>query len=213
MSLATWLVIDASFQYQPDIFAKTCGLWFCVQTYNVTVLSNIQSQKIISNFSSSDFSKAKLDLGGSAGDIFNNLPEQVTTANGSGFGVELAAWVAIGESVQNLLNATVTYGRDLTYQYLTATSVALFNVSSWDFFVHQMALSLTNNLGSLGETLHSPTFDSLVFSTVPVIIIRWPWFAYLIALVSLSVIFLLLSIWQASRQRVPPWKSNSLPVL
>ena len=204
--------------------AWQCALYFCLQTYNASVLNGVPSVDTISSWNS--------DVGTPLPSGDGSLGEYMETKD--------ATFERPGDSLVKGGNSTFfipggTIAIMATYLNQTMSGVQLVKWSeinlnnNWPVDILQalnsrvdiagmmtgLASSVTtfirqsDNRGSLADT----TVTGTAQRTETYVHVRWSWFALPAAALVLSIIFLLTAILLTSKERIPVWKSSSLALL
>ena len=213
--------VDISNDYGLDV--RTCGLWYCVQSYDTIVENGIHTQRITGNWSatSGPWSQPNMTYY-----TFSDIPESFSVTPGINYTISQMAKIGT-DTLRDSFNVYMSFGTHggeyfqgspatgaKTSASGTDVSRALFNVTDWDFWMDRLTLSLTTELRKNGEsTDQSEHYTGNVFSTVAHVHVRWPWLAFPASMVVASIIFLLAGIWKTHSHSARPWKSDTLALL
>jgi len=204
-----WLMVNADDSYT----AHACGLWFCVQAYNTSVISGIQTQTIVGNWSTIDDSSSSStqdDYLKSPPINFTDVPQSLKALNN--YTVNQYVMTAFGMN-PIFIGGNASFGSDSVtfYEYSSNIIEGLKTVKDPTTWIEAFALSMSNNIRTGG---HSFTPDSVyagqVWTSLPYVHVRWPWLSFPAAMVTSSFIFLILCIWRTHHLRVYPWKADAL---
>ncbi|KAF1352449.1 hypothetical protein BDV97DRAFT_397475 [Delphinella strobiligena] len=179
--------------------------------------NGIPTQEVIGNWSESTIQHPVLP-----DSTFNvtNIPDSYNAPKDTMFSVS-------GQSVLSFkkvfpIDYTVEYGDGADYHYMENENLdggsdaaeALFNVTDWDYWIDQFALSMSNNVRQTGDITSNPElYDGEVFSSVSFVRVRWAWLAFPTAMLTGSIIFFVVTVWSTNKQRVRPWKSDPIALL
>lgn len=208
MYLDTWLMMNAT---QSPPTATTCGLWFCVQAYNISVSNGIQTQQIVGNWSESTYSR--WNFSNEEWYNFTDVPKEMEI----GDPYAIAGGVMIAFDQNGIFeDGNVTFGVDSMdfYYYTSVTVRSLMSIADYHSWIDLFAMGMSNNVRATG-TARTPAskYAGEVFSSVPYVHVRWPWLVFPAGMVTASVLFLIACIWQTKRMHVQPYKSDALALL
>ena len=192
--------------------ASECALWFCVQTFNTTVVESNQQQKVIGSFST----VADSPLIGGNDDTrsvtFAELPPSIRSGATANYSVDFFASGALSEYLSATLNGTVTldiesegYSNDV----MQAIWYASADLNNW----------IDNVAASMSQVVRTniPQSDSVYDGTAFILIyeyqIRWGWITMPAVLVASSVVLLGVAILRTNRHPVCAWKGSPLALL
>lgn len=203
----------------PDPTVRACGLWFCIQAYNTTTRNGIQTQEIVGNWSESNIQYPVIDFAESSSFDFTNIPDEYNAPNDTVFSISGDAVLSL--TWDSLIDYTVNHGEGDEYAYYSGSdesgsdiAEALFNVTDWDYWIDQFALSMSNNVRQTGNVTSNPEiYDGQVFSSVSFVGVRWAWLAFPIAMLAGSIVFFAVTVWTTHKQHVRPWKSDPIALL
>ncbi|PQE03105.1 Carboxylic ester hydrolase protein [Rutstroemia sp. NJR-2017a BVV2] len=200
--------------------AWQCALYFCLNTYNVTVINGITNSTILSSWHSDTGTPLpdieELEDYGQTADAMLTRPEDspVKVINNSNFplkGSTIAAMAAY-------LNHTISG------MQLTRTSEVAYD--TWTNDVMQ-ALTETTDIGAIiagvaasatkyireGENRGAGFVNGTSFKSEGRVHVRWAWIILPVLLALLSVVFLVATMTRAARKHLPVWKTSTLPAL
>lgn len=205
--LDTWLIVNAT-GTSPN--AVTCGLWFCVQAYDIKVVNGIQTQQSIGNWSETNYNGTDGLTGGWIN--FTNVPADMQ--RGDDYAVLNEVLYAFDQN-PIFAGANVTYGLD-TYEYAYSSDIvrSLMSVTNYHSWIDLFALGMANNVRAWsGISTPAHVYAGQAFTSVTYVHVRWPWLAFPAAMVTASIAFLVACIWQTKRLRVQAYKSDALALL
>ncbi|OHF01862.1 hypothetical protein CORC01_02740 [Colletotrichum orchidophilum] len=193
-----------------DSRAAECALWYCLQAREVTVKSGELSDNIIDTWSEA--------AGSSTPDgrnvTFANIPAHFNTEAGKSYGMGPWQMYAMqGYAKENIIG-NVSADGTLGIVFASASPYAdgmhasFDDVNSW---MERLTRSMTNDVRlNSNDRTDSDAFRGTVFATQVVIVVRWAWIGYAVALVSLSAIYLVVEVVRTNRSGLQPWKSDVL---
>lgn len=207
------------------VTAAECGLWLCLQSWNVSILNGVTSSDLLQT-SSQASAESVFDYN------FTAVPFQQFNIDPrtQGYGSSKASLQAIADSV-----SLYTYGNVTGYQLPAVPGIA----SSWSYdpssdtvqafwqasgspasytaFIHNFATSLSNNIRLTSPApINSSTdysYAGTAFSSRAYVHIRWAWIVYPAAMTVASPLYVLLTVLQTRRRNVKVWKSSALVTL
>jgi len=98
--------------------------------------------------------------------------------------------------------------------YSSNTIGATWNASSdQDNWIENIALAMTNSIRTNHRVPTNPFYAGKAYRTATFVRVRWGWLAFSIAMLSLSTLFVFISIFQTQQSRVPAWKNNPFAFL
>lgn len=202
-----------------EIQASQCQLQFCVKSFTATQNEGGTFQEFLANppwFNSTDpYGSWVTTL------VYNH------TLSPPGLNETFTVWGEAAIALTDYLNSafqnvtipgpmTVSDG-DQTRPGMFGSDAALsvFNAfnstGSMNLLMDNMALSMTNNIRTNKGA--GPSASGVAMSTKSVIQIEWPWMVLPLALLFLSLIFLLLLVAKTRAQKLSAWRTNSLATI
>ncbi|KAF2148687.1 hypothetical protein K461DRAFT_282159 [Myriangium duriaei CBS 260.36] len=182
-----------------------CGLWACINVYNSSVRSSLQHHDVVA--SSSNISGVGP---GGFGTELAPLSPSYGFSNESRFLVESMALQDLQGFFRTTLQGKIALGpgiQDYEHDLIRGIWKRSADPDGW---IHNLATSLTNFIrtnNSLSREEYNGTFYELSIS------IRWPWIIFPTALVSMSIIFLILVMIRTRLSQVSSWKGSPLTLL
>ncbi|KAJ8125465.1 hypothetical protein O1611_g8174 [Lasiodiplodia mahajangana] len=172
--------------------AHQCGLWFCLQSYNVTVTNGVVNRSLTIEWSKSEF--VQQDRAGSDEYVFLDIPPQMNAKEHARYSVSLDSLEALRAFMDQLtlgnaskVAGTVRFDSDWIQ---AIESVVTKDLSGW---ISRLALSLTNNIQLTGTV--QPNGDSEYSGTAyimaPHLKVNWYWVAYPVSLMILAFLYLM----------------------
>lgn len=204
--------------------AWQCALYFCLQTYNASVTNGVPVEDVVSSWSS--------DLGTPLPTI-KQFPTDYVDTDDATFTRPVDSLVKGGNDTFFIPSGTIA--AMATYLNRTMSGSQLMqhsetdNINKWPNDVMQ-ALNSTVNIASLMDglatsvtgfmrqsdnrgNLKDRTTTGVALKHETYLHVRWAWIVLPAVALILSVLFLIMTMILASKQRIPVWKSSSLPVL
>ena len=189
-----------------------------MKAYNISIKSGQQEEAVIAEWDKSEIYQPPNFGGGlrAAADLwwnFTDIPESFNNIQNSSFAISRASQVALSNRLyhpgQNDTVVVVTnFGstsqevlpEDGTpYSFSPTSDLAsnLFNVTDYNAWIQQFALSMTNHLRTYGDPLPDDTnaYAGTTLSSEIYVHIKWPWLIYPAVLVFASILFLAATIW------------------
>ncbi|KAI1436868.1 hypothetical protein GGR50DRAFT_686212 [Xylaria sp. CBS 124048] len=214
-SIDAWNVSGASSEAMISVFdtmssAKTprntavrahqCGLWFCLQSYNVSVTNGVVSKVVTATWS-----KAELAPESSAHFeeyVFEDIPTEMNAKEHARYSVSMDALRPLKVFVDKLTrgNASqvagiVSYDTD----WIQAIEAASKDLNGW---ISRLARSLTNHVQLTGTVRPNANdaYAGTAYIMASHVEVNWYWVAYPVSLMILAFLYLLQT-------------TNSLPML
>lgn len=197
----------------PDaVGAAECGLWFCVQAYNISTNFGIQNQTPLMIWDKVRFSNNGMLWN------FVDVPANFNVAEGTQFQVGLKAQAAVGDALTAILSGSAYERSDGYEQQFSNDGIqgiwqGLTYGETETAWIENLALSMSNTVRLTAPANTNPRYARQAYSTDAFVHVRWSWLAFPAAMVVGSILFLLASIWQTSRSGVPAWKGSPLELL
>lgn len=231
-------VNDAILVKDREMIAMECGLWVCVQALSTNVSSGILQQSV-----SEHWHEAHGDsTAGNAGNIYNisNIPSSFNCEPDTVYGVGITGCGASPESCGSIGNLTAitletllmndiwsdggtrNSGDSYVASIDALPDLGLVSSTVWnaadnmDAWISTLALSLSNAMRQTGELLDAESesrYDGTAMLAQVYIKVRWVWLTFPVALVLLSMLFLMFTIIESSVMHKMLWKNSALATL
>lgn len=210
--LDRWLMIDAR-----SATATTCGLWFCVQTYNISVDNGNQTQDVVGIWNETDYQFDKRYEYPDLPETFNftNIPDDIGAINGYSVGFTAVQmferYAMLGTS-----NAYFSYDlHDWFFTYATSNTIrSVMEISDYNLWIERFALGLSNNVRSIGSASQNASlYAGKVLTSVPYVHVRWAWLSFPAIMIVAALVFLVACMWQTQRLHVGAYKNDALTLL
>jgi hypothetical protein len=193
--------------------AHQCALWFCLNSYNVTVVNGLPSTVIMSKWSKTEFSaetSAHFDEF-----VFVDVPRDMNARPDTKFSVPAQALNVLQDFVSSLMlgNASTIAGHpDYSSDWMQAVQLAASDLPSW---ISNLALSMSNDVRVSGtvERARATDYAGAAFKGTPYVQVNWGWVAYPMTLMVIAFGYLGQTVWRTARDQVAAWKCDSLPML
>ncbi|KAK1637876.1 hypothetical protein BDP81DRAFT_480740 [Colletotrichum phormii] len=182
-----------------DSRAAECALWYCLQARNVSVESGQLKDEIVDTWSEV--------TGGSTADgrnvTFANIPANFNTEAGKSYGMGPFQMYAM-QGADGTLGIVFTSASP----FADGMHASFGDVDSW---MERLTRSLTNDVRlNSNDTTSYDAFRGTVMASQVIIVVRWGWIVYSVALVAVSAIYLVAEVMRAKRKGLLPWKSDVL---
>ncbi|OLN92819.1 hypothetical protein CCHL11_06705 [Colletotrichum chlorophyti] len=192
---------------------QECALWFCMQSYDITVNESRQNQTMIRIWNSTRFE----DSNSAHGDeyVFIDIPADMNVPRESRYSISSRALEVLQKFVEPLVEGT----SEKQYTIINFSSDwaegmynARLNLPSW---IRRFSTSLTNEVRLHGQVRDKERhrYDGRAYDTAQVIIVEWKWLMFPTGLIVVSIYYLFHTIIRGARDGVSVWKSDSLPML
>jgi hypothetical protein len=195
-----------------------CALYFCVNSYNTTVLNGIANSTIVSSWTSNNGTPT---VGGALGpsgmqgtqDAVFHRPLHDVNGNHTytipaGTLANLKAWLNV--TLQGTMNTTFSIFDGAIW---ANDEVQVLNeTTDWDGLMKSVAMGMTTYLRSSGLP-GLGSVEGIAHKTVTYVHVQWVWMALPCSLVGLSIIFLAATMLKNESKNALAWKSSSLALL
>lgn len=199
-----------------SVEAVSCTLWFCLQSYDISMINGQQNTTVTGSWSAVEFSAAN----SAHNDEFHfiDIPTEMNADPNTRYSVPF-------ESIEILHSfmASKMFGNssniDNQINYDSDWIQAMQNSSSdLPRWIATLSLSLTNDI-RLSGGLDSNNlrgqyrYTGTAYAQVPHVEVNWFWVAYPLTLMILAFLYLMQTVWRTARDHVAAWKGDSLPML
>jgi hypothetical protein len=204
---------------------NVCSLYFCVNTYNVTVTNTVSNTTVIDSWVPDDGTPVTgtetstgFDFDDSGPAILRSPPDGLVPDGNhtyfipAGTLVNLKAW--LNNTLQGSLNTTGSEVDNSNGLVWVNDVMEAFNVTSdWNALFNGLAKSMTTYIRSsdLPDSVFNVT--GTAWHTETFVRVKWPWIILPSALVLFSIVFLAVTVVLNSRRKVMVWKNKSLASL
>jgi hypothetical protein len=206
--------------YSTQPTTNECALYFCVNTYNASVVNGVLNSTLISSWTSSTGTPTVGAALGSTG--MDGTQDAVLQAPADGVNGNHTYVIPAG-SLANLrawLNVTLQGTLNTSFSEVDGTIwandviQALNETTDWDGLMSSVALSITSYIRSDASGLLGVVHvNGTAYKMETYVHVRWRWMALPIALVGLSIVFLAATILKNEHKSALAWKSSSLALL
>ncbi|KAI1827489.1 hypothetical protein F4861DRAFT_536056 [Xylaria intraflava] len=171
--------------------AHQCELWFCLQSYNVTVTNGIVNKFVTAEWSKSEFSPGSVAHYDEY--IFQDIPAEMNARSNARYSVPLVSLKALKAFMNKLTlgNASqvagaVTYDTD----WIQAMEAATEDLTGW---ISRLALSLTNHIQLTGTVPPDGNveYGGTAYVMASRVEVNWYWVAYPVSLMVFAFLYLL----------------------
>ncbi|KAI1089881.1 hypothetical protein F5B19DRAFT_504354 [Rostrohypoxylon terebratum] len=182
--------------------AHECALWFCLQSFNVSVTNGIQTSTVISSWSKTDFSAENSARSDEL--TFVDIPPNL-------YALKTFIDVIMAGNASGPAGA-IEHSSD----WIEAVRNAAPNLDSW---IARLALSMTNEIRRTGtlstvpDTNGTLRYAGIAYVTSTHVRVNWYWVIYPFTLMFLAFCYLAQTVWRTARDQVCAWKGDSLPML
>jgi len=206
--------------YNTQPTTNECALYFCVKTYNASVVNGVLNSTLVASWTSDTGTPtvgAALGSTGMDGTQDAVLQAPVDGVNGN------HTYVIPAGSLANLrawLNVTLQGTMNTSFSKVDGTIwakdviQALNETTDWNGLMSGVALSITSYIRSDASGLPGVVqVNGTAYKIETYVHVRWRWIALPIVLVGLSIVFLVATILKNENKRALAWKSSSLALL
>ncbi len=205
---------DESDTFQ-DPFAIECVLSYCAQRYTADVTAGSFTERVVDIW----HADASVVDGGVEDYV---LRPPVSFVRGlkpfTNLTLSSLSTNAIGVWFPGLFDGSAHSGIDYEVSYSSDTMQALFKAPNMSLLFDNLATAMTNNMRQkwVSEVSGLPggaPAHGIAWRTETYVRVYWAWMALPIALLALTLVFLIATMTQNHRCKVMAWKSSSLAVL
>lgn len=189
--------------------AWECALSYCVNAYSASVMDGVLNQRTQTTWLNNSASH------GQGSDLIYNpsdFPSNIT-GNASVFRVAALAADALNSFMSQSFTGSGGINSSTTGSAFSSDIIhALYDTVNYSAAIQNLALSMTNNIRQQDDREASPV-TGFALQTETYVHVRWAWFAYPVALLVISLIYLLGVIIETTHHEVLVWKSSNLALL
>lgn len=218
------VITEGSYFTSPP-FTNVCSVYFCVNTYNVTVTNTVPNTTIVSSWTSDTGTPI---IGGEddSGEGYNLIetPDAVLERPANGIAGNHTYWIPAGtlamlktwmnHTFQGSLNTT---GGEVDNSngpvWVNDVMEALNVTSDWPALFSGLTTSMTTYIRSSGLKNSVRNLTGVSYVVESYVQVKWAWIAMPASLIGLSFTFLVSTIVINARKKALIWKSKSLPLL
>ncbi|KAK3336707.1 hypothetical protein B0T19DRAFT_396425 [Cercophora scortea] len=161
------------------VTANECALWFCIQSYIISVSEGVQNQTTAANWSTVALQHGS-GLRGSEY-VFVDIPTQLNVNNGTRYSVTYEAMSALRSFMAAVTSGTV-YADFNTIDYSSDWVEAMWNATTDNLqdWITTFALSLTVKIRQNGKITPGSEgrYNGAAVQLAPFIKVQWRWMVY-----------------------------------
>ncbi|KAI2638562.1 hypothetical protein GGS21DRAFT_488654 [Xylaria nigripes] len=170
-----------------DVQAHQCGLWFCLRSYNVTVMNGIANRSVTAEWSKSEATSGADEY------VFQDIPAEMNVLNRTRYSVPLESIHTLKTFINKLtignasqLAGIVSYDTD----WIQAIEAASKDLNGW---ISRFALSLTNHIQLTGTVRPDGNvgYGGTAYIMTSHVKVNWYWVAYPVSLMFFAFMYLL----------------------
>ena len=193
--------------------ALKCELWFCVKTYNISVINGKAEQVLYDTTA-----KAKFEVGNSKHPdqyVFSGVSGDTLFPRSGIFAVSGRSLGAMQDFIGSIIKGSFQFAgtsAQFPSDWIEAMWQATTNPHMW---IESLGMSLGNEVRNHGEirTLDALSYQGSASKMTGYAHTQWYWMIYPPAVLSISILYLFGTAWISKIYRVAAWKSDSLPLL
>ncbi|GJN79324.1 hypothetical protein PLIIFM63780_002837 [Purpureocillium lilacinum] len=190
-----------------------CTLWFCLQTFNVTVFDGRPSQALVSVWNETQFEAAT--SAHSDEHVFVNMPTLMNLPERSRYSISARALRALRSFMDSLVGGYFERSPGLasySSDWIEAMWQASSDLSSW---IDKITLIMTNEVREHGivRDPNGMDYEGSASKLADYVHVQWYWVIYPGVFFLISLYYLLSTIIASARDGVIAWKRDSLPML
>ncbi|KAI0126392.1 hypothetical protein BJ170DRAFT_595995 [Xylariales sp. AK1849] len=197
--------------------AYQCALWFCLQSYNVTVVNGQQTTMVIGNWSKTEFEASTSAHNDEY--HFIDVPSEMNVDTSTRYSVPTESIGVLTSFMHSLTwgnSSNVDNRPDYSSDWIQAMQNASTDLTAW---MSRLSLSMTKDIRTSGTP--DPTnkyanqfqYAGSAYVQAPYVKVHWRWVAYPLTLMTIAYLYLAQTVWRTARDQVAAWKSDSLPML
>lgn len=202
------------------LVATQCDLWFCVQTYKVSIQNGIEEVFTKSEWSTATPYELNFTLSPGNADMisvrnFTDISDPAIDSDAV-YSVSYANAQAISLAFKNLVSGSVAWnGHWAAYRYTSDGTQSIWqsrhNLSSW---IDTVASGITTVIRD-NATVADPEGSGLKYAghatmTKSFVKVRWAWILYPSAMLIIGILHFLATIWQTTLCKTYAWKANPI---
>ncbi|KAI1136083.1 hypothetical protein F5Y05DRAFT_123476 [Hypoxylon sp. FL0543] len=193
--------------------AHECLLWFCLQSFNITVTNGVQSSTMIANWSKTNSSPGTNTHFDDF--TFVDIPPALYVKDQTRYTVPGDSIHALKSFMDTLtvgnasnIAGAVSYSSD----WIEAMHNATTDLDDW---VARLAASMTNDIRQSGsvDTNNIFEYSGTAYVMASHVRVNWYFVFYPLTLMALAFCYLAQTVWRTARDQVCAWKGDSLPML
>lgn len=174
---------------KPRVRAYECALWFCLQSYRVTVRNGIQNSVTIANWSKTEFSA---QMGSHYNEfIFVDIPPALHADDRARYAIPIDSIEVLRTFTNSLMSGNasgiggaVTYSSDWIEAMVDATS----DIEGW---IARLSLSMTNDIRQSGiVSTNVSAYSGTAYVMAPHVRVNWYWVVYPMTLMIMAFCYL-----------------------
>lgn len=190
-----------------------CTLWFCLQTFNVTVFDGRPSQALVSVWNETQFEAAT--SAHSDEHVFVNMPTLMNLPERSRYSISARALRALRSFMDSLVGGYFERSPGLasySSDWIEAMWQASSDLSSW---IDKITLIMTNEVREHGivRDPNGMDYKGSASKLADYVHVQWYWVIYPGVFFLISLYYLLSTIIASARDGVIAWKRDSLPMV
>ena len=196
--------------------AWECSLYYCLNTYNVSVVNNNATTLLVSTYHSETGTPIPYtSLEDTPDGILQRPPNSTVTAGNPTFRIQNGTVAALSQYMNHTLSGQfLTENTEVPYGTFVNDVMQALNITAdIDGLMDGLAISMTNYLRELGNSGSDSQAQGTAYSLIVHVHIRWAWLALSAVLVVLSIGLLTVTIILSARSGLPVWKSSSMETI
>ena len=201
------ILVSKSVSHPDAAFALECAFYFCVNRYELSVSDSVIEQNVGDSWRNDS---AKAD---DSQDLTYRPPSSFLNPDEDPEEFRVSALAA--ESLKSFMRQSFTGSGGLNNSGSAFSSdiiQALYKQSDLSERMHNLAVSMTNNIREHNDTKYGPVFGT-AWENQTYVHVRWAWFAFPASVTLLALVFLAGSMIETSQRKILVWKSSNLALL
>ncbi|MCJ1386104.1 hypothetical protein MMC17_009229 [Xylographa soralifera] len=196
--------------------AWECSLYYCLNTYNVSVINNNATTQLVSTYHSETGTPIPYSSIEDTPDGILQRPSNSTVTTGnSTFRIQNGTVAALSQYMNYTLSGQfLTKDTEVAYGTFVNDVMQALNITAdIGSLMGGLATSMTNYLRELGNSGNDSQAQGAAYALIVHVHIRWAWLALSGILVVLSIGLLIATMILSVRSGLPVWKSSSLDTI
>ncbi|KAB8069299.1 hypothetical protein BDV29DRAFT_183023 [Aspergillus leporis] len=203
----------AGYGVPPQVSATECALYFCIDTYEATVKDGEVNERLLSSTTSSNLTATSVT------ENFALTPEtcyvngtQSKDTSQCTYPINWISRLAMVNSLTPLLNGSGVFFMSNRVSWSSDTARALYGQQGNLTDISTIFTSLTSALTTHARTqVCKASIKGMTWTVESFVSVRWPWMILPIALVVMTIVFLVVTVIKTRNQYI--WKSSPLALL
>lgn len=231
-------VSDMDTAPMPPMQAHECALWWCLQSYDLSVTDGVAHKTLVQTWSEVQ-NKSNFTNNNFANINFTNIPSSMNTDPEASYGIDslndqkgvqtALSTISLdpGQAIVQYLDddQLVAFGSEALRQASGISDISLdiiegawqgsdnFHDANGTGWIDVLARSLSNNIATTNFTYNSTAYQGTSWAPASFVVVQWYYIAFPAALTALSLLFFVLTTVETRRKAIYPWRVGLLTLL